>query len=294
MECFGIAVKPIVTVWDRPLETKLQKDKGIISAIADELLYGMEVKIIGEETNGFYPVMTWYHYLGYVKKEEIKIVCLSAAVDWENQDLMVTDGMLCDVLSIPSVQGIRLISLPRGALLRVLESEQVGWSKALLLDGCEGYIKNQYLREKEFSQSGLWTGRLPQKKIVDEEVFRKAVTDTAKQYLGTQYRWGGKSSLGMDCSGLTSASYFLSGILIFRDARIEPGYPVHEIRKEEMLPGDLMYFPGHIAMYLGNGSYIHSTGYLGQSGVVINSLDPNKKDYRPDLIKHWYASGSIF
>ena len=294
MECFGIVVKSIVTVWDRPLETKIHKEKSIISSIADELLYGMEVKIIGEEVNDYYPVMTWYHYLGYVKKEEIEIVPLSGAVDWENQNLMVTDGALCDVLSLPSVQGIRLISLPKGALLHVLESEEVGWSKVLLLDGREGYIQNQYLREKKFSQSGVWTGRLPQRKIVDEDAFRKAVTDTAKQYLGTQYRWGGKSSLGIDCSGLTSASYFLNGILIYRDARIEPGYPVHEIGKEEMLPGDLLYFPGHIAMYLGNGFYIHSTGYLGKSGVVINSLNPNEKNYRADLVERWYASGSIF
>lgn len=293
MERLGIVVTSIATLWDHPGKTKKHKEKGMISAIADELFYGMEVKITGEETNGFYPVMTWYHYPGYVKKEEIKIVSLSVGMDWESQSLMVTNGVLSDVLSIPSVQGIRLISLPRGALLHVLETKE-GWSRVLLFDGQEGFVRNQCVREKEFSQSGLWTGKLPQKKIVNEEDFRKAVVDTAKQYMGTQYRWGGKSSLGIDCSGLTSVSYLFNGILIFRDARIESGYPVHEIRKEEMIPGDLLYFTGHIAMYLGNGSYIHSTGCSGQSGVVINSLNPNSEKYRPDLAESWYASGSIF
>ena len=163
-----------------------------------------------------------------------------------------------------------------------------------LLDGRTGYMRNQNLRLKEFSQSGLWTGELPQKNIVDEASFRKAVVETAKEYLGTQYRWGGRSTAGIDCSGLTSESYLLNGILTYRDARIEPGFPVHEIPKDEMLPGDLMYFPGHIAMYMGNGAYIHSTGKVGSGGVVINSLNPEEEDYRADLAESWYGSGSIF
>jgi cell wall-associated NlpC family hydrolase len=61
-----------------------------------------------------------------------------------------------------------------------------------------------------------------------------------------------------------------------------------------MLPGDLMYFPGHIAMYLGDGAYIQSTAKVGNSGVVINSLDPASPYYRADLAESWYASGSIF
>jgi len=155
-------------------------------------------------------------------------------------------------------------------------------------------MRNQYLRPKEYSQSGLWTGELPQKEIVDEREFRKAVVENAMQYLGTQYRWGGRTSLGIDCSGLASESYLLSGIIIFRDAKIQPGFPVREIPKEEMLPGDLMYFPGHIAMYIGDGRYIHSTGKIGNSGVVINSLNTEAADYREDLTRSWYASGSIF
>ena len=129
---------------------------------------------------------------------------------------------------------------------------------------------------------------------MDEREFRLAVIETAMEYLGTQYRWGGRTSLGIDCSGLTSQSYLMNGIIIFRDAKIQPGFPVKEIPRDEMLPGDLMYFPGHIAMYLGDGSYIHSTGKIGSSGVVINSLNPHAADYREDLANSWYASGSIF
>lgn len=209
---------------------------------------------------------------------------------------MVTDGAYVDIVSLPMVQGLRLLSLFRGALIKVIsfDQEKAGWAKTELLDGRAGYIRSQFLRAKEFSQSGLWTGKLPQRRIVDKALFRRSLTDTAIQYLGTQYRWGGRSSAGLDCSGLVSECYLLNGIFIFRDARIEPGFPVHEIPKNEMLPGDLMYFPGHIAMYMGNGAYIHSTGRTGSGGVVINRFDPQAENYLEDLTKNWYASGSIF
>jgi cell wall-associated NlpC family hydrolase len=59
------------------------------------------------------------------------------------------------------------------------------------------------------------------------------------------------------------------------------GYPVKEIPAEQGKPADLLFWPGHVALYLGEGRYIHSTGR--SSGVVINSLDPQHPDFREDL-----------
>lgn len=296
MKQYGLIKRPVATIWEIPKETRENKSAQTVSAIADEGLYGMGVEITGEAVQGFYPVRTFYDYPGYVKEEDLDRIGLSELKRWEESRLMVVNTGYADIVSIPKVQGIRLLSLSKGALVKVsaFESEEPGWAEVELLDGRKGYMRNQFLREKEFSQSGLWKEELPQKNIVDEDKFRKAVVETAKEYLGTQYRWGGKSSMGIDCSGLTSMSYMLNGILTYRDAKIETGFPVHEISKEEMLPGDLMYFPGHIAMYMGNGKYIHSTGKIGSGGVVINSLNPGEADYRSDLVESWYASGSIF
>lgn len=293
---FAVIKKPVITIWDRPGETKENRDKKLISSIADEGIYGMGLRITEEEDQGFYPVVTAYDYPGYIRREDVELTGLSSLINWEEGGLMVIDGEVVDILSIPKVQGVRIMSVPRGALIKVreFESEEPGWAMVELFDGQVGFMRNQYLRPKEYSQSALWTDHLPQKEIVDEREFRLAVIKTAMEYLGTQYRWGGRTSLGIDCSGLTSESYLMNGIIIFRDAKIQPGFPVKEIPKDEMLPGDLMYFPGHIAMYLGDGSYIHSTGKVGSSGVVINSLNPDAADYRDDLAKSWYASGSIF
>ena len=123
---------------------------------------------------------------------------------------------------------------------------------------------------------------------------RNQVVKTAKSYLGTQYRWGGKSPLGIDCSGLTSISYLINGIITYRDAKIVEGFAVHEIKFEEKKPADLLYFKGHIAMMIDGKRYIHSTGRTGSDGVVINSLDPKDSDYREDLAKGILAVGSVF
>ena len=87
--------------------------------------------------------------------------------------------------------------------------------------------------------------------------------------------------------------YLMSGILIYRDAEIKEGYPISEIPIELAEPGDLLYFPGHIAMYLGNQRYIHATGNENSFGCVINSLSEEDADYREDLAESLFMAGSI-
>ena len=79
-----------------------------------------------------------------------------------------------------------------------------------------------------------------------------------------------------------------------RDAQIRDGYPIHKIPLSEMREGDLLFFPGHVAMYLGGGEYIHSTGRAGDDGVTITSLYADAPNYRADLPGKITAVGSWF
>jgi cell wall-associated NlpC family hydrolase len=89
-------------------------------------------------------------------------------------------------------------------------------------------------------------------------------------------------------------AYLLSGVIIWRDAQIKEGYPIHEIDRRNMKQGDLLFFPHHVAMYMEHGSYIHSTGAQGSDGVSVNSLDPAAPDYRADLAESLIKVGSVF
>ena len=128
----------------------------------------------------------------------------------------------------------------------------------------------------------------------DEETLRNALVDAAMLYQGTHYRWGGKSPMGIDCSGMVSMAYMLCGVLIYRDANIVEGFPIHEITREQMKKGDLLFFPGHVAMYMGDGLYCHSTAHAGDDGFTINSLDPASPVYREDLVNRITQIGSYF
>jgi len=189
----------------------------------------------------------------------------------------------CDVLAEPRVQAWPILSLTRGALVHPIGKEAEGWQKVRFCDGREGYTRSSFLGEYYKNPPA-----------VDEDTFRRRLQSTALLYWGTHYRWGGRSPLGIDCSGLTFMTYLLNGVVIWRDARIKEGFPIHEIDRSRMKRGDLLFFRGHVALYVENGLYIHATGTPGSDGVTVNSLRPASPAFRPDLAESLSAVGSIF
>ena len=104
---------------------------------------------------------------------------------------------------------------------------------------------------------------------------------------------GGRTATVTFCAAVTRHGS-IRGILIYRDAELHDGYPVHEISWADKKPADLLYFPGHVAMYLGNGRYLHSTGFARDFGCVYGSLVEGEAGYRPDLDGRCTAVGSFF
>ncbi len=198
---------------------------------------------------------------------------------------MMINHFAVDVRNMAKVQGVSLITLTKGCIVTVFENEN-GWVKTKLIDGRFGYIKEKFLSEIVKIQD--YKGFTKEQELN----FRENVVKTAFDYMSTQYKWGGKSPLGIDCSGLTSISYMINGVIIYRDAKIIDGFPIKEIPFEKLNIADLIYFPGHVAMYIGNEEYIHSSA--SNDGVYINSLNKNSKLYREDLATTIKACGSIF
>lgn len=87
----------------------------------------------------------------------------------------------------------------------------------------------------------------------------------AMGFIGVPYRWGGDTAeTGFDCSGFVRSVYQQSiGLLLPRKAE-EQASATHEIEKNDLKPGDLVFFNtmrrtfSHVGIYVGGGRFIHS------------------------------------
>ncbi|MEK4386557.1 NlpC/P60 family protein [Solibacillus sp. FSL W7-1464] len=251
------------------------------SELIDEALYGMSVEVQEEIDENWVKVRTFYRYEGYTLKSDLHVGS-EPTVNWVYEANDVVIQSFADVLKAPKIQSENIITLTRGAFIKVVLEAGLdpAWAKVKLVTGEEGYVRSAWIQDRV----KVYT--------TNEEIFRKQVVETAFRYMGTPYRWGGKTPLGIDCSGLVSMAYMLNGAFIYRDAKIEEGFPLRKIEAENLKPGDLIFFPGHVAMYIGNDEYIHSS--LGGNEVNVNSLNLQHENYREDLATTITEYGSIF
>ncbi|SDS43593.1 C40 family peptidase [Corynebacterium timonense] len=84
----------------------------------------------------------------------------------------------------------------------------------------------------------------------------RAAVAAAKSQLGTPYAWGGTGPGGFDCSGLTSWAYRQAGVELPRMAHEQA--VGRQVTYQELQPGDLAVWDGHVAMYAGDGMYIEA------------------------------------
>ena len=120
----------------------------------------------------------------------------------------------------------------------------------------------------------------------DAGLFAQDIESVAKFYLHTPYLWGGKSTFGIDCSGLTQMVFKQFGIKIKRDTwqQAEQGEVVSSL--SEAKAGDLAFFDNadgriiHVGIILENNEIIHASGR-----VKIERID-EKGIYSEELSRY--------
>ncbi|MGY6649680.1 C40 family peptidase [Wenyingzhuangia sp. IMCC45574] len=130
--------------------------------------------------------------------------------------------------------------------------------------------------------------------VISGKQAKENLVATALQFLNTPYLWGGKSPLGIDCSGLTQLVYKLNGYSLQRDAKDQATQGEVLSFIEESEPGDLAFFDNeegiitHVGIMMADHHIIHAHGKvridrIDHSGIY--NVDTRKHSHKLRVIK---------
>ena len=236
--------------------------------LVSQAIMGTPVKVL-ECDGGMARVQTPDGYIAYVTDSSLQFLSADGFAAWKKARRVVVTANLSMAYEKP-VENIdaAVSDLLLGNILEY-KGETAGFVQVSLPDGRTGYVKETDV--KEFSEWAKQNFDMP------------TIERSARRMMGTPYLWGGMSAKMADCSGFVRTAYFSNGIILQRDASQQAltGKKIDPKKwRTEAEPGDLIFIGTksgkvtHVAMYIGNGKYIHSSGR-----VKINSMDKSASDF---------------
>jgi hypothetical protein len=190
---------------------------------------------------------------------------------WAKEQGVVRKGVITaervNLRNAPDLSGTIITTLSKNTTVTILD-QSANWYKICLADNREGWIAKDYVVYNNL--------------LLNRGLGYTDLISFAKNFLRTNYRYGGTSPTGFDCSGFTKYVFGKFGFSIPHKAaeQEQMGTPVS---KDELLSGDLVFFTGrdatvvnHVGIYIGHDRFIHAAS--GPGTVCINSL--NEKYYQ--------------
>jgi len=140
------------------------------------------------------------------------------------------------VFAVPSIKTPPLEALPFGARLAIARFEE---PFAITTTG--GYV--------------------PAVHIAAIETYEPDFVAVAERFAGVPYLWGGKTMLGIDCSGLVQIALNACGIACPRDSDMQEEALGEPADISGLRRGDLIFWKGHVGIACGDASFIHANAF---------------------------------
>jgi len=233
------------------------------SEMTSQLLFGECVEVIKTRDQQFLLRNLADNYVGWVDKKMIRIL------NKHEQQSLSELNVHC--VCTPLIEG-RNTETGEKLLLP-------GGSKLHFQEGSELNVHNKtfFFDPIHFSEQVDKTGA--------------SLVRLAKQYLNAPYLWGGKSIMGIDCSGLVQVVFSMCGIQLPRDAsqQVELGKVIDFLY--EVKPGDLAFFENgegeivHVGILLNSHQIIHASGCvkietIDSQGIISEFTDKYSHNLR--------------
>ena len=218
---------------------------------------------------------------------------------------------VADIRTEPRFESERDSQIIYGEDFTILE-EMKRFTKVRTVDGVTGFVKSFLITEGEdrkyklrqffdagriklpfgslLSDDDVSNLKIPEDAITDLNDNNFSVIDLAIKFLGVPYLWGGTSDFGFDCSGFVQRLYRFTGKLLPRNSDQQRDFCKTVDNFTQALPGDLVFFRGHVGLYLGEGKMIHANGHA--ASVSIDDLFDGS-DYAKELNSIFQKIGRV-
>lgn len=204
-------------------------------------------------------------------------------------DLALYDSPTCQGLATQAAKGrhLRLIYEQRAdnaIPVRLCEDNYLAWLPLSQLP--------QLVPAQEAYRASPFTRPEIENRLPDVIAFAHKAMAVPNYYL-----WGGTVAPNYDCSGLIQAAFCAQGIWLPRDSYQQEAF-TQRISQEELQPGDLIFFAkervNHVALYLGENKYIHSSGKdQGRNGIGIDALSNNGDSVSQAYYRQLWSFGRV-
>ncbi|MFB3896043.1 MAG: N-acetylmuramoyl-L-alanine amidase [bacterium] len=261
--CYGIVQIPMAMTWTEPKE---------LTSPMTQLLVGERLLLLDVTPDTtFYLVHGEDGYAGWVRADAVLPLTKPMFTEWA---LATCATFVHDYFQDE-------LRFPTGANLPILQTID---TSSVLLRLPRGYRATIDKPEVLVPINVL---RLP-----NNEHLGRMVATTAVEYLTVPYMLGGKSKLGIDCSGLNDIAYKTVGLTLPRDSweQVIIGQLVATPWDRDRLePGDMVFFCNdlgmivHTGISLGGARFIHATS----PEVQVSSFEPTDPLYDKDRVDHF-------